>query len=246
MIAWRPLLGMLGWEFGLYLLSLWYLNFMAWGPREVIWSLWATSLLVGGITLLLSILRKAFCWVGPALRGDVRNEKFADVEVRPWHIALLVFGSTVGAAFFIGFFTVHFGMFHAGHSIFLNGFFPLVENQAAPGDLPRILIENFRACLDAFPVFIGVCVAASVPGWLRGDHLDAPLTAPYATVIKLHITIIAIGFADAAGQQAAALIVFLAVYFLPLRAVFDAAREATGRAENEHDSRTTTNGESNG
>lgn len=140
-------------------------------------------------------------------------------------------GSSAIGLFLIAFFTVHFGMFHAVHSIFLNGYFPLVENQSAAGDLPGILIENFLACVNAFPVFIGVCVAASVPGWLRGDHLDAAMTGPYATVIKLHVTIIAIGLADAAGLQAAAMIVFLAVYFLPLRAVFDAAREAIGRAE---------------
>lgn len=64
MMAWRPLLGVLGWEIGLYLLSLWYLGYMAWGPREVLWSLWASSLLVGGITLLLGIGRKCFFWVG--------------------------------------------------------------------------------------------------------------------------------------------------------------------------------------
>ena len=119
---------------------------------------------------------------------------------------------------------MHFGLFHAVHSIFLNGFFPLVENRSAAGNLPAILVENFLACVDAFPAFIAACVAASVPGWLRGDFLDAAMTAPYATVMKLHFTIIAIGFADAAGLQAAAMIVFLAVYFLPLRTVFDAVR----------------------
>ena len=227
MMAWRPLLGVLGWEIGLYLLSLWYLGIMAWGPREVIWSLWASSLLVGGITLLLGIARKCFFWVGPALRGERRRE----FDVKPRHILLLVAGSSAIGLFLIAFFTVHFGMFHAVHSIFLNGFFPLVDNQSAAGDLPVILIENFLACVDAFPVFIGVCVAASVPGWLRGDHLDSAMTGPYATVIKLHVTIIAIGLADVAGLQAAAMIVFLAVFFLPVRAIFDTAREATGRAE---------------
>lgn len=232
MSRWPRLAGVLGWELALYLLALWHLNHMAWGPREVIWSLWAASLLTGGITLLLGIVMGTFGWVLPALRG----QKGRAQAVTARHIIGLALGSSAVGLFLIGFFSVHFGLFHAVHGLFLNEFFPLVDQVGPRDDLPRILLRYAMACIEAFPVFIGLCVAASVPAWLRGDHLGSAFTAPYKTVIKLHLTILGIGFADAAGLDIAAMIVFLAVYFLPLRGILSAARQmVAGQRHGGHD-----------
>ena len=216
----QGLLAALGWEAALYVGALLYLGHTGWGAREVIWSLWATSLITGGITLLLGIARSSFGWVVPALRGQKRWE----AEVKVQHILLLTAGSSVIGLFLLAFFTVHFGMFHAGHGLFLNAFFPLVEHTGPPGDLPVMLVQFAWACVQAFPVFIAGCVLASVPGWLRSPPSGTDFFAPYKAVIKLHLTIIALGVAEAAGLEQAALIVFLAVFFLPLRSVLAVVR----------------------
>ena len=195
----------------LYTLSLAWLAHQGWQPHDVIWSLWATSLLAGYGTLLFGVLGQAW----RSLRG---------VELDPDKLIVAVPGLLLAGLFFLGFFTVHFGMFHAIHGVFLNHFFPLVDwGRDEPG-LPVQVFAYLAACFERYPLFIAICLLAQLPGWFGGLGLRAAFTAPYANVIKLHLTILAIGFSQALGMEAVALIVFLAVYFLPLRTLFAALR----------------------
>ena len=202
------LLRTLGWETALYAFALWLLSVQGWGAGDVVWSLWSTSFITGYITLLVTIIGGG---AALAARGGGGLGAFA---------VLLA-----GAAFMLAFFSVHFGMFHVIHSVFLNLFFPLVEwGRPEPGLVVQAQTYLLR-CLEAYPAFIALCVLSHVPAWRRPASLRNGMTAPYASVVKLHLIIIAIGFSQAASAEYATVIVFLGVYFLPLGAIWRAVRE---------------------
>jgi len=89
--------------------------FLEWKTTDLVWSLWLGSLALGYLTILGTILGAA--WVGGhgIFHSDVPSAQ------RLWAVA----AGTVGGLFLLGFFTLHFGGFHAGHAVFLSSFFPL-------------------------------------------------------------------------------------------------------------------------
>ena len=91
--------------------------FLHWSVKDLVWGLWLSSLLVGFTTIVLVVL-------GPVAK-EVRRETGIGPQI----------ASVAGGLFALAFFTVHFGMFHFVHSVFLNLFFP-VDNQPQPG-FPR-------------------------------------------------------------------------------------------------------------
>ncbi|MBV61089.1 MAG: hypothetical protein CMH65_07290 [Nevskiales bacterium] len=134
----------------------------------------------------------------------------------------------VGGLFFLAFFSVHFGGFHAIHALFLNSFFPLVP-------------EADRDPFAAFPVLIAAAgsqylvmvVVALIVQW---DDFSRPLNpaqgmfTPYVTVVKLHLTILAIGFLEAGGMAHWVNYLVLAVYFIPLGDLWHGLRPARDKA----------------
>ena len=196
-----------GWEAALYLFALALLSIQNWGPGDVVWSLWSTSLITGFVTLIVSVAAGARAMLTGGNGG----------------IGLVVM-LLAGGLFTLAFFTVHFGMFHAIHSVFLNLFFPLVDwSGSEPGLLLQVQAYLLK-CLSLYPAFIVLCVLSYMPVWLSPNSVRNAMVAPYANVVKLHLIIMAIGFSQALGIQFAAMIVFLGVYFLPLGAIFKAAR----------------------
>ncbi|MDD4540522.1 MAG: DUF6498-containing protein [Lentisphaeria bacterium] len=88
---------------------------LGWQTTDLVWSLWLGSLVLGYLTLLSAI-------AGPALMGFYAISR-PGVTGKQRAGAALAGG--VAALFFLGFFSLHFGGFHAGHSVFLNHFFPI-------------------------------------------------------------------------------------------------------------------------
>lgn len=195
----------------LYVLALGLLNAQAWGPKDVVWTLWTTSLVTGYLTLILGS-------AGASLSAAVKARSAPGFS---WQQALpLAMGGLVVMVFFLGFFTVHFGLFHLVHAVFLNEFFPLIDwGDHRPGLLEQAL-AYLQHCFQSYPLFLLLCLLSHLPGLIgiaRGAAGGSKmLIKPYGNVIKLHLMILAIGFASAAGHDGAAVIVFLAVYFLPL------------------------------
>ena len=195
----------------LYGLALALLNAQAWGPKDVVWTLWATSLVTGYLTLILGS-------AGASLGAAIKARSAPDFS---WQQALpLAVGGLVVMVFFLGFFTVHFGLFHLVHAVFLNEFFPLIDwGDHRPGLIEQAL-AYLQRCFQSYPLFFLLCLLSHLPGLIgiaRGTAGGAGmLIKPYGNVIKLHLMILAIGFSSAAGYDGAAVIVFLAVYFLPL------------------------------
>ncbi|WP_460237443.1 DUF6498-containing protein [Aurantivibrio plasticivorans] len=88
---------------------------LSWTTTDLVWSLWLSSLVVGYLTIVSIIASGVYIgWrvmEHPEFPSDKRG------------LALGI-GGFVGI-FFLGFFTLHFCGFHAGHATFLASFFPL-------------------------------------------------------------------------------------------------------------------------
>jgi len=100
----------------LALLLAWYLG---WRTADLIWSLWLASLVIGYALILWKIFGTSLMIL--IRHGGELREALAE-SPRDWlGLALVLFGQL----FLLAFFTVHFGGFHWGHSMFLSSFFPL-------------------------------------------------------------------------------------------------------------------------
>lgn len=88
---------------------------LGWQTTDLVWSLWLASLVVGYLTLIASIVAGVIVgWVA------IHHPGF-EVRLRTKAVLILL----LSAAFLLGFFSLHFCGFHAGHSVFLNHLFPL-------------------------------------------------------------------------------------------------------------------------
>jgi hypothetical protein len=98
--------------FAIGLSSAWILR---WDTTDLVWSLWLGSLVLGFVTILSTI--GGFAYVG--LKAITHPE--FPMKYRP---AALLIGSAV-ILMYLGFFSFHFGAFHAVHAGFLSDFFPI-------------------------------------------------------------------------------------------------------------------------
>jgi len=172
--------------------------FLKWEVRDLVWSLWLSSLLVGYATILLSI----FGPIARSLRNDTNDVSGA-----------ILLG---GGLFTLLFFTVHFGMFHFVHSVFLNVFFPVSD--AAPRGFPGapIYLEVLRCY---WPFVLGAVVSERFN--LRRAVATTNMMGPYKNVVRMHLLIFF--FAGAAAAKLDSFIVYavvLCAYFFPFKALF--------------------------
>ena len=100
--------------------------FAGWQTTDLGWSLWLSSCLVGYAVIVWSIFGPMVFIGGKVWQG--RADLTADA-VAPAAIGGTIF--LVGGLFMLAFFTVHFGMFHYVHSVFLNSFFPVDPSSVA-------------------------------------------------------------------------------------------------------------------
>lgn len=98
--------------FGMGLGIAWFLK---WETADLVWSLWLCSLTLGYLTLLSAIGAGGYIGLNVILHKDFKKEH---------RLKVVLIGILVGL-FFLGFFSLHFGGFHAGHSVFLRQFFPI-------------------------------------------------------------------------------------------------------------------------
>jgi hypothetical protein len=203
-----------------------------WKTADLVWSLWLSSLVVGYAMIVWGIVGPACLEVPQLWRERVRLKQ---------SVALTLIGMLllVGAGLFmLVFFTVHFGGFHFGHSIFLAGFFPLVPDDGVPPwDTYRLVWSRYWLWLPvaflaeraAFrrPVS-GVPTAADIavtPEAIRRRKSKAAaaatgdsMMAPYKNVIRMHLLIFFFAGAHYAGlENFGVYAVVYAVYFAPWR-----------------------------
>jgi len=174
--------------------------FFQWQAKDLIWGLWTSSLCVGYSFIVFSI-------VSGALRAR-----------RQIPVLLIL----AGALFLLAFFSVHFCMFHYGHSVFLNLFFPLMPESGR--GFPNLFVTLETALKAYWPVVLATYLSRWHDFLPDGQSLDGmkngnTLTKPYANVVRMHILIFV--FAGLAAVHATHLAVYpvLLFYFFPWRMI---------------------------
>jgi len=133
------------------------------------------------------------------------------------------------ATFMLGFFTVHFGMFHFIHGLFLNGFFPLVPKSpfgTTPGEMLGIIGACAGEALARYWPFVGASALSRLSSYTRAWTTTdgSMMMRPYLNVIRMHVMIFVFAFLSGTGLQSYALYPLLAVYFLPVGSLLALAR----------------------
>lgn len=202
-----------------------------WQTRDLVWSLWLSSLVVGYATLV---------WLLSAPLREFVVNAFAPKEAGHTGAKLAV-GGVIGAGVLAGlaFFTFHFGMFHFVHSVFLNHFFPIVEwNDGFP--FPEHYLEVVKRYWIFLPAAFLAERAAFAPkpaaeqddGAVTAEAIarrkarnargqsNGDLFAPYKNVIRMHLLIFFFAGVSAVGlDNFVVYAVVYAVYFFPWRLV---------------------------
>ncbi|HVT73572.1 MAG TPA: DUF6498-containing protein [Lacunisphaera sp.] len=202
-----------------------------WETRDLVWSLWLSSLLVGYAMIVWSIF-------GPGIR--VAMQAWGERDSSNGAAARDLAGSAVmlvGGLFLLAFFTVHFGMFHFVHSVFLNSFFPAQPGlKSWPGPAlywsvlstywPFVLVaavaerQAFRLprADDAAPADTSVKAADVNRRLAAGREGFGGVMAPYRNVVRLHMLIFFFAFAHFAKlDNFLVYAIVYAVYFFPWR-----------------------------
>ena len=248
-----------------------------WKAKDLLWSLWISSLSIGYLTLCAG-------FAGNLAKGRViddvpRKDKNGKLKKNPPGVVLAVFflipvigffgfsmisgvyavfalisviaafykfkleqkGERAGfvlnfiinfpsAAFILAFFTVHFGGFHFVHSIFLNGFYPLINEQPfgkTPDHTFKMVSDFIEISFKNYWPFIIASAAtsfASISSAFKGESGNF-MFEPYKNVIRMHIMIFVIAFAGAAGLHDNILYAILFLYFFPVSSFFKKKKE---------------------
>jgi hypothetical protein len=89
--------------------------FLKWDTKDLVWSLWLCSFVLGYLTLLGALAGGAYIGFHVIAHKDFKKGKRMSA----------IFMGVAAGVFLLGFFSLHFGGFHAIHSVFLQQFFPI-------------------------------------------------------------------------------------------------------------------------
>lgn len=219
-----------GWDVAAFAAGLGLAWYFRWETRDLVWSLWLSSLVVGYSMILWSLFAPAV-----ALAREGQGDK----------AAFAVAGGVVLTVFF----TVHFGMFHFVHSVFLNAFFPVGPKTTGLGVfglygevmarywwfVPAALVAERQAFritpLPPEPLALSVRAADIAARKLRQSRLGlgGGVMRPYVNVVRLHLLIFFFAAAHFAKVDHFAVYALVsAVYFFPWRRL---RREEVGRGQ---------------
>ena len=173
-----------------------------WQARDVIWGLWISSLTVGYATIVSNVVR--------GVRDVLGSYKVLAV---------------VGGLGTLAFFTVHFGMFHFVHAVFLSGFFPLEGAGEGPFNFLGIIVRSTAAFWPLIVASFLSRLSDVFPGSPAPSGKDS-FAAPYANVIRMHLLIFVFAGLHMADLSRLAILPVLAAYFFPWKAVFRRSRRA--------------------
>lgn len=188
----------------------------SWDATDLIWSLWLSSLLIGYSFIVVAAIRST-------VNRNSQHEAMFEKMPPLWADLARV----VGAVYLVCFFTVHFGMFHLVHSVFLNGFFPLDGTTDA---VHRGLFSHLDiAALAGYLPFVLASAVSERHTFIDHSH-KAEFMRPYVNVVKMHLLIFFFAFVQIGGVgHTLVYLVVLFVYFFPLRGVVAALKNRNER-----------------
>ncbi|MBC8334739.1 MAG: hypothetical protein ISR59_11700 [Anaerolineales bacterium] len=179
-----------------------------WQTRDLVWSLWISSLLLGYLHIILAIagtINQSSTTI-PGLLGE-----------------LFIIG---GGLFTLSFFTFHFGFFHLIHAVFLDGFFPLFQTRGPEMALSVNTVLSFLGELirNYWP-FVAFSALSRGTTYVNAYHTidrNAVMLAPYGSVVRMHLMILLLGFLSATTNiQGYALYIVLVFYFFPFKLLWE-------------------------
>jgi hypothetical protein len=197
-----------------------------WNTTDLVWSLWLSSLVIGYATIVWILsepLRELVrgLWLDRKRSGYSAGAKIASIAVVS---ALVLFG--------LAFFTLHFGGFHVGHSVFLNSFFPISDERFRDLVPWRLYGEVFRRYWWFLPA---AALAERHVFRLRSTEPDTAVTPeaiaarkakgdamwqPYKNVVRMHLLIFFFFVAHVAKfENFLVYAVVYAAYFFPWRMI---------------------------
>jgi len=199
------------WDLGGFLIGLGLAWVLDWQTRDLVWGLWLSSLVIGYLSIIVGVL------------GGI-NRTVIDNHPMGWVIGL------GGGMFMLAFFTVHFGMFHFVHSIFLDHFFPIAglqDSSFGPGLTGYLsVVTLYWPWLIAAGIAERDMLARAWRGTVKkepGKDVPHPAARPefnpagaYRNVIRMHLLIFFFAGMSIAGiEHFGIYVVVYAVYFFP-------------------------------
>lgn len=197
-----------------------------WDTTDLVWSLWLSSLCVGYAIIVVCIFRPVAqimtASAGAPAAAAAVGDSFA----------------LVGGLFALAFFTVHFGMFHFVHSIFLNSFFPVNGPHRLSGGMFSGMFPIYAEVFRRYWPFLAVTAVAERAAFRarpkappdtgavtpeaiarrKALAADAGMMGPYKNVIRMHLLIFFFAFTHFAHlEDFAVYAVVYFVYFFPWR-----------------------------
>jgi hypothetical protein len=213
-----------------------------WDAGDLVWSLWLSSLVVGYSVIVWTIAQPALEMGRGAWKARALTASHPAALLAFWSILIL------GVLFALGFFTIHFGMFHYIHSQLMISFFPIdiggpagSANDAGLSTYLEILRRYWtflpaaflaeRAAFMKKPLLVRLDPSFAEPagsiGRKRSRGQDL-LWAPYRSVTRMHMLIFFFFFAHFARlENFVVYAVVYAAYFFPWRMVRRSAVEPT-------------------
>jgi len=98
---------------------------LGWRTGDLIWSMWLASLVIGYSLIVWNLFSPVILIAGQ------RHAIAEHLETAPGKTAAGLGVLLFGKLFLLAFFTIHFGGFHWGHSIFVNSFYPIAPGTAS-------------------------------------------------------------------------------------------------------------------
>ena len=126
-----------------------------------------------------------------------------------------------GILFILGFFTFHFTFFHFIHSIFLNGFFPILQESPFGMTIDETVYHFIRlitTSFDRYWVFILLSALSRYNLYaksFKAGNMNS-MFIPYKNVVRMHLTIFLVAFLSLAELSHYALYFIFVIYFLPM------------------------------
>ncbi len=218
-------------------------RFFRWQARDLVWTLWLGSLVLGYLTILATIAGGVVAIL----------HSLSTSETDPKSKMALLAMTVGGGLFLLVFFSLHFCGFHAGHATFLALFFPLPDITA-----PKIMVTfvnplrlwafAFRSVIPHYGYFLIPALMAERhhllkslravaprvpnerPAFLvelfnpsdspKPNNVPDPFFAPYKNVVRMHFLIFFFAFAHFLKLDSFLVYaVIYAAYFFPWQAL---------------------------
>jgi len=216
-----------------------------WHTGDLIWSMWLASLVIGYSLILWNLFGPRSIFL-----EQLALNRTGELRQPDQSTAVTIGALLFGRLFLLAFFTIHFGGFHWGHSIFVNGFYPI---GASDGEFGSPTLTDYWTVVKTYGWFLplaflaqrdlfGLSRATTVgmqqsrapnassgsrqaTGRARAGAMD--MGVAYKGVVKLHLLIFFLVAADAIDlpEFLTYTVVYL-VFFFPWKQVF--GKQAAG------------------